>query len=230
MVCERTEVMMASYGVIFDMDGVLVDSFRAHLASWQQMAATHGETMTEQQFAETFGRTSREIIATLWPHVPAGDIPTWDDEKEAAYRDILRADFPAMDGALELLASLKSAGLSLAIGSSGPPENVAVVLDCLGGESVFSATVDAMQVTHGKPDPEVFVKAATKLGIPPERCAVIEDAIAGVEAARAAGAATIGLTGTTPREKLAERAHAVVESLRELAPAGIVALIDEHAG
>ena len=218
---------MTELGVIFDMDGVLVDSYQAHFASWCEMARRRGLTMTEAQFAATFGRTTREIIRSLWPGAAGEDeIPDWDDEKEGIYREMIRKDFPEMDGAEELIRALDAAGCALGIGSSGPPANVAAVRECLSCGERIRATVDGTEVTRGKPDPEVFLKVAEKLGVPASRCAVVEDAPAGVEAARRAGMAAVGLTGTAPREKLAERAHLVVDSLRELSPAVIAGLID----
>jgi len=208
---------MKSLGVIFDMDGVLVNSYRAHLASWQRSAMELGEQMTEPQFASVFGRTSPDIIRDLWGR-DLGDaqLAAWDDRKEAAYREILQADFPEMDGASELLGALHAAGFALAIGSSGPPENVELVMRCLHGAEHIAATVNGRQVTRGKPDPQVFLAAAEKLGIAPGACAVVEDAPAGIEAARRAGMAAIALTGTAPRDVLARRAHLVVDSLCQL--------------
>jgi len=222
---------MARYGVIFDMDGVLVNSYRTHFESWNRMLSTHGLHMTERQFAETFGRTSREIIRELWPEHVGGDdqVARWDAEKEAAYRHALRADFPAMDGATELVTALSAAGFAPAIGSSGPPENVAAVMECLSAAECFSVAVDGTQVSRGKPDPQVFLTAAEKLGVPPDRCAVVEDAPAGIEAARRAAMTAIALTGTAPRQALAARAHLVVDSLRELRPDRIGLLIDAGA-
>lgn len=219
---------MAKYGVIFDMDGVLVNSYRAHFDSWNRMAHAHGLAMTESQFAASFGRTTREIIKMLWgDNVADDDIPAMDDEKEAAYRDILRESFPEMPGAKDLLVALHEAGFALAIGSSGPPENVAVVRQAL--PPVFDAAVTATDVTHGKPHPEVFLKAARKLGVRPIRCAVVEDAPAGVKAARRAGMAAVAVTGTAPWAKLARRAHLVVSSLTELTEERLTTLIDSLA-
>jgi len=218
---------MSEMGVIFDMDGVLVDSYRAHFESWRRMGREVGMEMDEAQFAATFGRTTREIIRSLWGDrvPPETDISVWDDRKEALYRDILREGFPAMDGAPELLGALHKAGFALAIGSSGPPENVALVRELLDGAEHIAATVTGREVTHGKPHPEVFLTAAGKLGLAPACCAVVEDAPAGLEAARRAGMAAIAITGTAERARLAERAHRVVDSLRELSPGGIEGLI-----
>jgi beta-phosphoglucomutase len=217
---------MTGLGVIFDMDGVLVDSYRAHFESWRRLGASIGAEMTEPQFAATFGRTTQDIIRRLWSdRIGDADLRELDDFKEAAYRDILDADFPEMDGAGELLGALHEAGFALAVGSSGPAENVELVLRKLPGAEHIAAAVDGHEVTHGKPHPEVFLLAAAKIDIPPANCAVVEDAPAGIEAARRAGMAAIGLTGTAERDKLAERAHLVVDSLRDLSPAQIAELI-----
>jgi HAD superfamily hydrolase (TIGR01509 family) len=216
---------MNPLGVIFDMDGVLVDSYQAHFESWRRTARAHGTDMTPEQFDATFGRTNDAIIPLLWgDRVRPEDIPAWGDEKESTYRDILQADFPEMDGAHELLESLHAGGFRLAIGSSGPPENVALVRRSL--PDVFSGAVTSMEVTHGKPDPEVFLKAAEALGLSPERCVVVEDAVPGVRAARNAGMRVIAMTGTAPRDRLDALADRVVDSLRELSPESFVALLD----
>ena len=218
---------MNERAVIFDMDGVLVDSYDAHFQSWQRLGAEHGLTMTDEQFAGTFGRTSADIIQRLWPgECSLEDVAVWDDRKEALYREVLRAHFPAMDGASELVAALHEAGFAMAIGSSGPPENVQLVLDCLDGAQHIAASVTGKDVTKGKPDPQVFLIAAGKLGVEPIRCAVLEDAPAGVQAARRANMAAVALTGTADRETLAADADVVVESLRELTPDSLAALID----
>ncbi len=222
--------MPQQQAVIFDMDGVLVDSYQAHLESWRDVGAEHNLTMTDEQFAATFGRTSRDIIRNLWGDAIAdADVPAVDDRKEALYREIIRRDFPAMDGASELLRALDGSGFAMAIGSSGPPANVQAVRDCLPGAELVAAQVTGMDVTRGKPDPQVFLMAAEKLGVDPARCAVVEDATAGVEAARAAGMAAVAITGTAERETLAEQAHIVVDSLRELTPDVIARLIDSLA-
>jgi beta-phosphoglucomutase len=220
------------YAAIFDMDGVLVDTYHAHFQSWLEVARSAGLTFTEEQFAPTFGRTSREIIAKFWgPQLTnEAEIAALDAQKEAAFRRIISRDFPAMPGAGKLLADLRAAGFALAIGSSGPPENVALVLEKLCAGSLFGAVVTGMDVTRGKPDPQVFLLAAQRLGVPPARCVVIEDAAPGVDAAHAAGMRCVGLvsTGRTPQELSA--ADMVVCSLAELSPQLLRQLIDGAQG
>jgi len=218
---------MQRRAVIFDMDGVLIDSYHAHLEAWMRLGEELGRPITEAQFIPTFGRRNREIFDSLWPGlIPESETDRWGDWKERAYREIVTAHFPAMDGAAELLDALKAAGFALAIGSSGPPENVEVALRGLQRTHVFDAIVDGREVTHGKPHPEVFLKAAEKLGIEPGRAAVVEDSLAGLEAAARAGMTPLGLTGTFPRDRLDGHAVLVVDSLRELSPRVIADLID----
>ena len=201
------------------MDGVLVDSYSAHFESWKSSAARYGLTMTQSDFAATFGRTSREIIRHFWPNkFDDAQVAAFDAAKESDYRDILRAKLPVMPGAEDLIAVLHQAGFALAIGSSGPKENVAVVVQGLKNGALITQTVNGSEVKHGKPDPQVFLLAAQKLGIDPVNCAVIEDAPAGVEAARRAKMFSIGLLGTAPREALAKHAQVIVAHLNELNP------------
>jgi beta-phosphoglucomutase len=210
--------MSETVGVIFDMDGVLVDSYLAHRESWQRLAAERGYSMTDEQFAATFGRTSREIIGQLWAdgELSSDDIIRLDDRKEAYYREIVRDRFPGMDGAAELIDGLCAAGFRLAVGSSGPPENVELVLAELQRAEKFQAVVTGTDVTRGKPDPQVFQIAARRLDLATSRCVVVEDAAAGVSAARAAGARSIGLVSTGRTASELAHADLVVKSLREL--------------
>jgi len=204
-----------TWGVIFDMDGVLIDSYRAHFEAWQKILPGLGLGMTEGQFAPLFGRTNADILSALFPLLPPERYPVVDKEKETLFREILLVDFPEMDGAAELIAALDQAGAALAIGSSAPPENVQATLDKISVGKKFQATTNGSEITRGKPDPEVFIKTAQKIGVPPSQCVVIEDAPAGVVAAKTAGCAAIALTGTAPRSKLTE-ADLTVDSLREL--------------
>lgn len=215
---------------IFDMDGVLVDTYHAHFYSWLQMARRAGLSFSEAEFAPTFGRTSREIIAHFWGHGRYNDaeIAALDAEKETAFREIIAKNFPAMPGVYRLLDDLYVAGWELAVGSSGPPENVDLVLDRLGRRDLFSAIVTGMDVTRGKPDPQVFLLAAKRLGVPPSQCVVIEDAQPGIAAAHAAGMAAVGIVSTgRTREELAA-ADLVVNCLTELSPRALGDLIDQQ--
>jgi beta-phosphoglucomutase family hydrolase len=204
------------YGVIFDMDGVLVDSYHPHFESWRQLAEENDLRMTEEQFAHQFGRTSREIIRSLWgEHINDETIATLDRRKESLYREIIRKDIPVCDGLLELLSDLAADDATMAVGSSGPPENVDAVLDGLNIRHYFSAVITGMDVARGKPDPQVFLLAAERMGLAPLKCTVIEDAPAGLKAAHNAKMKAIGITTSHPRDRLCE-ADLIISSLTEL--------------
>jgi beta-phosphoglucomutase len=215
---------------IFDMDGVLVDTYQAHFQSWREMAASEGLEFTEAQFAPTFGCTSREILAALEGERRLSDaeIAAMDERKEAAFRRIIRVAFPAMPGATELLCALHASGLRLAVGSSGPPENVDFVLERLGVRGLLDAVVTGRDVTRGKPDPQVFLVAAERLSVPPARCVVIEDAPVGIAAARAAGMAAVGLASTGRTRAQLAAADLVVDSLSELSADQLCRLISRR--
>jgi len=214
------------YGVIFDMDGVLIDSYEAHKRSWQRMAAEYGLEMTDEQFAATFGRKSRQIILQLWrDRIEPQRADEMDARKEEIFREIIREHLPVMPGAVELLKQLAAEGFQLGIGSSGPPQNVHLVIDKLDIRDLLHGVVTGTDVARGKPDPQVFLLTAQKMAIAPDRCAVVEDAAHGITAAKRAGMKAVGLTGTATREQLAD-ADLVIDDLHELDPPRLAELID----
>jgi beta-phosphoglucomutase len=218
--------MPTDYAMIFDVDGVLVDSYAPHFQSWQRMFREVDVEFTDEQFRATFGRTNRDIFAELYPgQMSEQRSRELGDRKEEFYREIVRENFVPLPGGVELIDALLAAGFKLAVGSSGPPENVALTLEKLGRAEKIQARVTGADVTHGKPNPQVFQLAASRLGVPPHRCAVIEDAVPGIEAANRAGMTSIAVTTTTTRENLSH-AKLVVDSLTELTPGRIAALID----
>lgn len=219
---------MSKLAVIFDLDGVLVDSYQAHFESWSRLYGELGVPYSEDKFAADFGRTSRDILRrTLGDRLTDEQVRELDGRKESLFREILRRDFPAMEGAVELIDSLASNGFLLAVGSSGPPENISLCLENLGLGEKFSAIVTGADVTRGKPDPQVFQIAANRLGVTASSCAVVEDAVHGIEAAHRAGMVSIGLTGTASRDRLAA-ASLVVDRLRELTPQVVRRLIEKR--
>jgi beta-phosphoglucomutase len=206
--------------VLFDLDGVLVDSYAAHMRSWRRLAAEEGLPFVEHEFARSFGRTSRESIAVYWPG-RASETARLDERKEALFRDEIRERFPAMDGGVELVRALHAAGFSLALASSAPPENVALALERLGLADCFGAVVNGRDVQRGKPDPQVFLLAAERLGAPAANCMVVEDAPVGVAAAHAGGMKAVALLSTGRRHEDfdAVKPELVAAALRELSPA-----------
>ncbi len=220
--------MEQPYAAIFDMDGVLIDSYDAHFRSWREIAEAEGFDFTEALFARGFGRTSREIITEVWGRRCRSDdeILALDARKELAFRRLVERNFPAMPGIRDVLAALHQAGFKLAVGSSGPPENVVLALDKLGQRELFDAVATGEDVRRGKPDPQVFLLAAERLAVPAVRCAVIEDAPAGIAAANAASMASVGFLSTGRRREDFSDARAVVRNAADITPRMLSSLID----
>ncbi len=223
--------MSTHRAVIFDIDGVLVDSYDAHLKSWQMLADETGVTFTDADFIAGFGRTTRDILQRWWRVADEREIKRLDDRKERLYRELVADDFPAMDGAVELIDALHAAGFALAMGSSGPPENVQLALARLGRRDAFGAVVSGLDVERGKPAPDIFLAAARRLGVEPVRCLVIEDAPPGVQAARAANMACLALMskGRTRADFIDIRPDVFVDSLREVNPHMLSKLVERTA-
>lgn len=215
--------------VIFDMDGVLVASGPAHLASWKMAARKNGLDISDQRFRATFGRPSRDIIRLLWgEHVTAEEIQKIDDLKEQLYRDLVTGMVPLTIGTREALQGLHAAGFKLAVATSGPRENVELVLREKNLGSLFGAVVTGHDVKNGKPAPDCFLLAAERLGVAPRDAVVIEDAPVGIEAALAAGMKCMALTGTHPAETLQEsRPQRVLERLAEITPESVRTLLGQ---
>lgn len=217
-----------TYAVIFDVDGVLVDSYKAHLLAWQALGRENDFTVPEAEFAAGFGRTSREVLADKFGPGVLSDarIRELDERKEELYREMVVQEFPTMSGVKELLNNLHAAGFKLGVGSSGPPPNVFVVLDNLGQKDLFSAIITGADVIRGKPDPQVFLLGAERMGVPPNRCLVFEDAVPGVQAAKRAGMKAIGVASTGRRRADLHEADLVIDQMTEANVALIQGLID----
>lgn len=203
------------FGVIFDMDGVLVDSADAHFHSWQLLVEKCGGSITRDQFASTFGRQNRDIVPILFGDVDNARLQSLADRKEAIYRDLIREHPPIVKGASSLIHALHENGIRMAIGSSGPRENIQLIVSAMGAADSISVIVSGDDVTRGKPDPQVFALAADRLGLCPEQCVVIEDAPVGIQAARAAGAHTVAVLLYHSAEALAD-ADCTVARLADL--------------
>lgn len=210
-------------GIIFDMDGVLVDSADAHFESWCRLGSELGKDVTREQFTRTFGRPNNAIIPILFDIDDRQEVQRLADRKETIYRDLVRANPPIVEGAVQLVRELHDAGARLAVGSSAPRENIDLILGAMNVTDLIQVVVSAGEVTRGKPDPQVFSLACERLQLPPEQCVVIEDAPAGVEAAKRAGCQCIAVAVHHGPDTLA-KADAVVRRLAKLHVDSILAL------
>lgn len=212
-------------GVIFDMDGVLVDSGWAHRQAWFDLAAAERLEMSDEFFSRTFGMQNDTILPMLRPDISPSELDRLSDWKERRYRDLVHSRPKAAEGVLALLSDLKAKGFRLAIGSSAPRANLDVFWGPLGLGDYFEAAVTKEQVVEGKPAPETFLKAAGSLSLAPDRCVVVEDAVHGVQAAKAAGMRAVAVTTTRSRRELSQ-ADRVVDSLAELNADDFAALLN----
>jgi len=218
-----------SRAALFDLDGVIVDSSQFHYESWVKLGEEVGFVMTPEFFRKTFGQRNDAIIKQLVPNATDEQIAKWGERKEALYREVARGRLVPLPGAMELIRGLKELGFKLAIASSTPRVNIEFAVEQLKMADLFDDFVGAEDVTKGKPDPEVFLKVAQKIGVPPDRCVVFEDAVAGVIAAKRGGMKCVAVTTTNPRTALEEAgADLVVDSLEEITPAQVVALLEAN--
>ena len=200
--------------VLWDVDGTLIDSSEYHWLAWREALAGEGMALTRERFARMFGRRNDEILRGYFgEEYPAADVARVGDAKEELYRRLVRASgIKLLPGVRRWLERLRGEGWLQAMASSAPRANLEAITGALGLADYFAAVVSAEDVTVGKPDPQVFLKAAERLGTEPARCVVVEDAPAGTEAARRAGMRAIGVL--TMHEHV--EADIVVRTLAEL--------------
>ena len=191
---------------IFDMDGTIVDNMAFHTKSWLEFFARRGrEYEAEAFFRETAGAQGREILrARLGDDVSDEEIAALAAEKDALYREMYGPHRAAVKGFDDFVSAADERGVALAVATSAPPKNIVFTLDELDLRRHFAAVVGAADVKQGKPHPDVFLKAAEKLGANPADCIVFEDAPMGVEAARRAGMRAVVITTTLPADAFAE--------------------------
>ena len=216
---------MSIGAVIFDLDGVIADTAPYHLRAWQETLGKRGVEFTEEHFRHSFGQRNDAIISSvLGKGVSEPEMASIASEKEASFRRLARGRLRPLPGVIALIKSLAAAGFRLALASSTPRENIRLVTQSLGIGGYFQAIVGEGDVSEGKPSPQVFLVAAQRLGVEPRNCIVIEDALAGVTAAKKAGMRCIAVTTTHPKSSLGE-ADLVVDTLEAVTVAELSQLV-----
>jgi len=205
-------------GVIWDLDGVIVDTAPFHFEAWKKTLGEMGLPFSKEEFARTFGLRNSDIITEMVGEaLSSEEVERISARKESLFREALRGRVRALPGVLFWLEELKRRGYRQALATSAPRENMEMMVGSLGIEGFFDEMILADEISAGKPDPEIFLLAARALRLLPSHCIVIEDAVAGVEAAKRAGMRCIAVATSHPRRALAE-ADMVVDSLNGLAP------------
>ncbi|MEG1611300.1 MAG: HAD family phosphatase [Alistipes sp.] len=201
-------------GALFDMDGVLVDNTAAHTEAFAIFCERYGVTEWREKLAQSYGMGNDDILRRLLPAATIRDhgVAALTDEKEAIYRELYAPQMQPVAGLRELLEQLHTAGIRCAVGSSGPADNVRMVLEGCHIADYFEFRVSGDRVTHCKPDPEIYLTAAAGIELSPAECVVFEDAPAGIESARRAGVGRIVTLATSFSS----------DELREIAPERII--------
>ncbi len=209
--------------VIFDMDGVLVDNSKVHDETWKIVCKRYGKTSSEDKIKNIFGGTNKVFVEQLLGITDPQEIQKIAKEKEALYREVFQKNIKAPDGLLSLLFELRKRNIRLAVATSGPTENLDFVLDNLDIRHFFDALIDESQVTEGKPNPEIYLKAAQKLNCDSKDCIAIEDSLFGIQAAKNAGMKVVAITTSFPEEKLIQ-ADKIIKSFTDISAEEILQL------
>jgi beta-phosphoglucomutase family hydrolase len=195
---------------IFDMDGVLVDDNPFHIKKWAALFTAHGipfdpDGLERMVLGPPNAHTLRRFFGDS---LGAEEMKQLDEELEERFREVIRPHAKPMPGLVTLLAALQQADISMAVASAAMRKNVEFFVDVLGLHTYFRCLVSVEEVTHSKPDPEIYLKAAVKLGVEPESCVAFEDSFVGVEAVKRAGMKCVAVASTFPLEELRQKTRA----------------------
>jgi HAD superfamily hydrolase (TIGR01509 family) len=192
-------------GLLFDVDGTLVDNLAYHFAAFDEYAKREGFTLLEPMSLKMNGMHSNQIFPMMVGDKVVAEygLDRLNREKEEVYREMYHDKVEPIAGLIEFLKAAKAAGVKCALGSSGCRENVEMIIEGLGVADLIDASISGSDVTHGKPHPEIFTKAHEALGLKAEECIVVEDAVNGILAGVAAGCKCLGITTTAPAEEFA---------------------------
>jgi beta-phosphoglucomutase len=219
---------MNSFAVIFDMDGVIVDTNPYHKISLREFCEKYGYHLNEEDLIrKIYGRTNNEWIRNIFGPLPKERILELGEEKEAMFRAIYKDAINPLSGLDNFLKDLEEKRIPKAIGTSAPRSNVDFILEHTHLTKYFTTILDQSDVEHGKPDPEIYLKVAKRLGFPPQQCVVFEDSLSGVESAQRAGARVVGVTTTHSAEELAHT-NLVIPDFRGLTPEALYSSVFLH--
>ncbi|MFD2569733.1 HAD family hydrolase [Spirosoma soli] len=205
--------------VIFDMDGVIVDTNPHHRIAWRQYYQKYGKTLSDADFVQhVSGKHNTDIVA----HLFAGKTLTPEEvlrlghEKEALFRELYRPDITPVPGIVDFLKALKAANVLTAVATSAPVENLNFVIEALHLQPYFDALLNESMVSHPKPDPEIYQKAMALLGVAPGESVIFEDSMTGIQAAKASGAYVIGVATTQTPDELRPFVDDVIQNFSEM--------------
>lgn len=202
----------ASIAALFDMDGVIVHTNPYHKKAFKIFLEKHNVSLTDEELKEhVYGRTNAEIFPYIFKDEYTGEKgEEWANEKESLFRELYKDDAKPVPGLIDFLEELKKAEIKSAVGTSAPVENLDFVMEALGLRKYFDAFLHSADVSEGKPNPEIYLKAADRLKANTDSCVVFEDSIAGVKAGLNAGMKVVAVATTHSAEEF-EGAHYVIK-------------------
>jgi len=214
-----------NYAILWDMDGVLVNTGDFHYKAWKKTFDELDVSFSEDQFRVTFGMNNAGILEVICGEkLPPDQGQRISDRKESLFREAVKGNAKLLPGVESTLKIFSEWNLKQAIASSAPPKNIEVLVQELRIGKYFDAIVSGHDIP-GKPDPAVFLKAAQQIGVSPEKCVVIEDAVAGVEGAKNARMKCVAVTTTNTAEALS-KADLIFDSLVDLKKDSLVKFLD----
>jgi beta-phosphoglucomutase len=218
--------MSAGLAVIFDMDGVLTDNFKWHLLAWETFCKKHKKHISAEEFrAHVFGGNNPDHLRYIFGSgISESLIQEYSHEKESIYRELYRDHIRPVNGLTDFLHELKALNIPMGIATSAERDNVDFILEAIHCKGYFDVIVDSSMISKGKPDPEVFLKAAALLGSIPEDCVIFEDSLKGIEASLRAGMKVVGVATTHYYAELTE-AHKVISDFSTITPADLQKLL-----
>ena len=215
---------LQTYAVLWDMDGVLVDTGEFHFEAWKKAFEEVNVPFNKDSFRRTFGMNNAGILEWVYGRKPdPKEVSQMSDKKEALFRKLIKGKVEPLPGVLKWLKQFQTWGIKQAITSSAPPENISFLVAELQIEKYFEAIVSGFDLP-GKPNPDVFLKAANIIHVHPDHCIIVEDAIAGVEGAKRAGMKCIAVTTTNAADKLTQ-ANSIFENLERMSEEDFLQLL-----
>jgi HAD superfamily hydrolase (TIGR01509 family) len=213
---------MNPFAFVFDMDGVIVDTNPFHKIALRTFAEQHGYHLDEEGLIrKIYGRTNKEWIPNLFGRsLSPEEVSAYGEEKEKLFRDLYEKEIREVSGLTDFLIAARRLQVKMAIGTSAPRSNVDFVLKHTGLEKFFPVILDESHVTHGKPNPEIYINCAAALLLPPARCIVFEDSLSGVAAGRAAGCPVVGVATTHTADELGTKV--TIRDFMEFTPEEII--------
>ena len=203
--------------IIFDLDGTLIDNNAYHILAWQEFYKGIGQELTLEHYRTKMnGKVNRDIFSDIFQRDLSNDeLEQYTDQKESLYRKLYEPHIVAINGLIDFLEEVAKANIPMAVATSGLPINIQFMFDRVPIRKYFKTVVDSTHITHGKPHPEIYLKAAALLSVNASECIAFEDALAGIQSAKAAGMKVVALATSHTREEM-QSADKVIDDYTQI--------------